>query len=1004
MTNTLGSNVLRYVTRRVLAIGLAFSGLTFIAAVVHAAEPARHQPLSPQESQAQLVVGDGLSSRLIAYEPDVVDPVEVTFDDAGRMWVVEMRDYPIRKGERPQGRVRVLEDQDLDGHFETATLFADELEMPTGLALWKDGVVVTVAGRVIYLRDTDADLIADTSEIWLEGFKEDNEQLRANHPRLGPDGWWYIASGLRGGEVRLGERFASDDSSSQTIGSRDVRFDLRSKRVELITGPAQFGLCFDPLGSRLFCSNRNPAVQVIFEQSDLIGNPLAGIVPSVHDVLPAGEASRVFPLVEAWTTSNLHAGQFTAACGVFARASQTTDSDPNSESLVTEIFVCEPTGSLVQRKTAAYQAERLAELESTNNEQGEWLASRDPWFRPVNITLAPDGELVVVDMHRAVIEHPQWVPEELKQRPDERWGDQHGRIYWVGHRDQWESTLSDLRRRPLGARTDQELVEVLSDSNPWKRQTAVRLLIERESTDSLQPLEAQVLNREIPLVARADALWLLAALQRNAPECTARLLMRGGESGDDELSRVACRVLRAWPSSLPGFQMQLRELAEVGSSSQRFEALLCLGLSLQSEAASQEHAPVVLSPDALANATAYQLVALGSAYRNSPGELLHQWLGALDRRPVIDLELVASTVAKLAMAASRTSQEARPVFDEAVELLRTSPNSSAQQVAALAVANSFEAAIERLSSDADFWKKILQIAKNSKASLAERREAVRLLGRSARREEAEILEGLVRAGSEPNLHVILLEAWSSTDSERCDQYLVEQLATAAPITQRAIVDLLLRKPARLELLAEALETKQIQARQIGAIELKKLVSRARGETQVRLDVHLQSIVNSDRAQIVAQYQSSLDLAANPTRGMEVFRKQCASCHRIGEIGIQVGPDISDSRTKKPTELLSAILDPNLAIDNNYFRFVVLTDDDRILDGMIAEETEDVIVLRGQDDKREVIRRDEIIELKATGVSLMPEGVEAQIDHQAMADLISFIKGWRYMDGAIPDAQ
>jgi putative heme-binding domain-containing protein len=137
------------------------------------------------------------------------------------------------------------------------------------------------------------------------------------------------------------------------------------------------------------------------------------------------------------------------------------------------------------------------------------------------------------------------------------------------------------------------------------------------------------------------------------------------------------------------------------------------------------------------------------------------------------------------------------------------------------------------------------------------------------------------------------------------------------------------------------------------------------------------------------------------RGKEIFVKHCASCHKVADVGVQVGPDISDSRTQQPTQILTNILDPNRAIDNNYFRFIALTADDQVIEGMIAEETSDSIVLRGQNNVRNTLKRADLQELKATGVSLMPEGLESQIDHQAMADLISFVKNWRYLDGSIP---
>ncbi len=355
--------------------------------------------------------------------------------------------------QEPRGRIRILVDTDQDGQFDSAQVFADKLDIPTGIALWKDGALVTLAGQLEWMRDTNGDGQVDERQVWLEGFAQQNEQLRANHPRLEMDGRIYVASGLRGGKIQVGSAMRGDQPAEPfDLGTRDVRLDPRTGRAEAITGPAQFGLTSDIVGTRLFCSNRNPCTQVVFEQSLLANNPLAGIVPAVIDALPAGEASKVKPLIEAWTTSNLHAGQFTAACGVHFQHMPVTTSMPEQQAkriqaeTLGQVFVCEPTGSLVHMQTVTHKGPYWQVDQSpSGNEQPagegrEWLASRDPWFRPVNVIAAPGGGVLVLDMHRAVIEHPAWVPDELKNRPDERFGEQAGRIYWIATQDKpWPS-------------------------------------------------------------------------------------------------------------------------------------------------------------------------------------------------------------------------------------------------------------------------------------------------------------------------------------------------------------------------------------------------------------------------------------------------------------------------------------------------------------------------------------------------------------------------------------
>jgi len=278
-------------------------------------------------------------------------------------------------------------------------------------------------------------------------------------------------------------------------------------------------------------------------------------------------------------------------------------------------------------------------------------------------------------------------------------------------------------------------------------------------------------------------------------------------------------------------------------------------------------------------------------------------------------------------------------------------------------------------------------------------QAILLLPRSPRISDREVLPGLA-ISAETQIRVAAIRAWAATIDPACDEFLLQSIVTSSPQLKPTIIDLIGQQPTRIAALANSLAAGQFTAQQIGAIELKKLVTRAKDDVKQQLSTALESILNSNRAKVVADYQPCLAMSADALRGKQIFVKHCASCHRIADLGVQVGPDISDSRTQQPSQLLTNILDPNRAIDNSYFRFIALTEDDQVIEGMIAEETSDTVILRGQNNTRHVLSRSSLQELKATGVSLMPEGLEAQVDHQGMADLIAFIKGWRYM--ASPD--
>jgi putative membrane-bound dehydrogenase-like protein len=371
--------------------------VAFVAVGVSAEVPQVRSPVSPQESLAHFVVPPGLKVELAAHEPNVIDPIAIRFDELSRMWVVEMRDYPAGiPGKKGGSRISVLEDADNDGCYETATVFAEGLPFATGLQPWKGGVFVTMAGRVAYMKDTTGDGKADVNETWYTGFAEGNTQLRANHPTLALDNHIYIANGLRGGTIANAKRPKDKPIS---ISGMDFRFDPFTGKCDAVSGAGQFGLAFDDYGNRFVCSNRNPAIHIVLEDRYLQQNPLVAVDAVAHDVAKAGDESRVFPITRAWTTSNLHAGQFTAACGLKIYRGDALPSE-----FYGNIFVCEPTGHLVHREIM--KPHGVTFTSHSPYEGAEFLASRDEWFSPVNLETGPDGALYVVDMYRAVIEHP----------------------------------------------------------------------------------------------------------------------------------------------------------------------------------------------------------------------------------------------------------------------------------------------------------------------------------------------------------------------------------------------------------------------------------------------------------------------------------------------------------------------------------------------------------------------------------------------------------------------
>ncbi|MBX9759029.1 MAG: hypothetical protein K2Y29_09660, partial [Beijerinckiaceae bacterium] len=359
----------------------ALLALLSFASFAFADEPSR-APTPAEEHAAFRLADAGLSIELVASEPGVQSPVAIAWDERGVLYVAEMRDYP----DAPSGGViKRLEDRDGDGVYETATVFADKLPFPNGVAPHEGGILVTAAPNLWYFKDTDGDGRADERRIVLSGFHEGNQQLRVNSPHWGLDNHLYLANGRSGGKVRGPY---DPEGAAVSIDRNDLRVLPGEWKPQPVAGFSQFGLGRDDWGDRFPSWNTVPFRHVVLEADD-----------GVAEVLEPGD-SRVFPIAPAPQTFNGESfAFFNASCGTTIFRG-----DALGEAYRGNAFVCEPLTSLVhmrrlEPKGATFVARRA-------EPSVEFLASSHPWFKPVNLATGPDGALYVVDFCRALVEHP----------------------------------------------------------------------------------------------------------------------------------------------------------------------------------------------------------------------------------------------------------------------------------------------------------------------------------------------------------------------------------------------------------------------------------------------------------------------------------------------------------------------------------------------------------------------------------------------------------------------
>lgn len=974
---------------RPVRVGAPWSRLLLIVACMVLAFSSR----AAEEREGALEVADALRTfqlpadlilEVVAAEPMVTDPVAIAFDERQRLYVVEYRDYPLGPGEGtpPLSRIKLLEDRDGDGRMDSATIFAEGLSFAQGVLPWNGGLVVTAAPEVLFLKDTSGDGKADVREILYRGFTPGNPQLRVAHPRLGLDNWIYLTNGLSNGEVTSD----SVPGASVPLQGHDFRFHPITRAFEPATGFGQFGNTFDDWGNRFFCSNRNPTMVAILPYSAMTRNPYAMIGKGYEDVADFGGDAKVYPIVPTATTAFEHTGTHTAACGVWVHRGNLLGPQYTGG-----VYVCEPTGHLVTRSTlqpagTSFRVERA--VAGT-----DFLASTDKWFRPVSLADGPDGALYVVDMYRQVIEHPQYMPPGLAETLNLRAGEDRGRIYRI-------RAMAQPASQPFSVERSHDWVKLLTERIGWRRDLGQRLLISRKPAETAPPLK-EMLVRENSAVTRIHVLWTLEGLGW----LTLDDLQVALRDSDPRVQAHAVRVSWRFLEENPSLVKNLGELAISPDARVRFEVALALG---ESSAGNASQSLVELARRDYRDPWLARAV-LASA-RDRSGYILSALVMNEDfvRGSDSDKQFLVRSLASSA-GARGDRRELRGIAnllgsDEAgfqwwhaliISGLAEGFARHQGEFAPLRLARLLDMPPPGLSHLAERIRVTLggavAIARDDARPTSDRAAAARLLGYLPFAQSSGTVRDLLALPLAQEIQTSLVQALRTSGDSDAGPLLLEHWSMLGPESQKSSLDFLLEKPTDTRQLLEAMEAGKVP---LGVLDLERRTRvLASGNPPVREIAQrvLGSAASADRQAVLDGYASTLKAQGDAARGNEIFKRTCANCHRVRGEGHSVGPDLSDVRNKTAETLLADILDPNRAVEPRFVDYVVATDDGRVFTGLLVQESDQTVTLRRAEGKEEVIPRGEIETLRATGRSVMPEGMEKELSIEQMADLIAFLR-------------
>ena len=1003
-------------------------------------------PTPAREAAKTFRVLDGFRMDLLAAEPLVASPVAMTYDENGRAYVCEMRDYPYtdkahhqRNQENPTdaaiGTVRLLEDTDGDGVFDQSTVFADGLSWPTGVACWKGGVFVAATPDIWYLKDTDGDGKADIRRKVFTGFRKLNVQAVMNNLVWGLDNHVHGAGGSNGGQIRPGQR---PEAKPLVMTRNDFRFDPVTEQFELLSGGARFGGTFDDWGHRFLCDIRNPAQHVVLPQRYLARNPYLATPSPLHDMAESGDQLPVYRISQPELWRVLRAKRWAGERDIVMPRSElvgagvvTSSSGVTSyrgaaypENYRGNVFVCECAGNLLYRLQVTpdgptFKATRV-------DGQAEMVASTDNWFRPVNFVNAPDGTLHVVDMYRENIEHPWSIPDDIHAAVDLESGRERGRL--------WRLTPPNFTpRKPprLGHATTLELVATLENPNSWWRETAQRLLFERQDQSAVPALRKMV-KRGRTAQARLHALWTLAGLNRlnNDEDVLAGLKDQAAGVRENAVKlaepRVASATLNSQPSTLNAFSPLRDALIKLAADSDarvRFQLAFTLGEFLSFEMGSAPASDAARGAPA-ASTTGVRREGASNSGRGarapqSISERAAEALATIARRDAADswirtavLSSVPNTSDQLltrllADAKFTASPAAAEIFrqlaqivgirgkdDEILHTMEAARQANALLEVALGVGEGLKRAGHSLRQSAAprFVDALLDQGRDTalaEAPLDTRLKAIRILAYDDFEQVKEVLTVLLAPRQPQEIQRAAVMALGSFSRPEVAKLLLSGWRTYTPAIRSEVINALLDARSRIPELLDAIEGGLVPANQVPFARRAALLRAANAMTKERLNRIFVGPA-TPRKEVILKYQAVLSMKGDAARGKKVFETACATCHRVGDLGKDVGPNLATIRQWNPDQVLSNILDPNREVAPNFVGYTVETKDGRTLDGIIAAESAASLTLKRAEGVTETVLRRDITAISGSGLSLMPEGVETAVSVEQMADLIAFL--------------
>jgi putative membrane-bound dehydrogenase-like protein len=959
--------------------------------------------LKPHESVKRFKIPEDLDISLVVSEPHISQPLSICFDDRGRMWVLQYLQFPNPNGLKPvkvdnwlrteydkvpappphgpkgNDRISIYEDIDGDGRADTVKHFISDLNLASGMALGHGGVFVTQPPYLLFYADRDQDDLPDGDpEVLLTGFGMNDAHAFANSLTWGPDGWLYGAQGSTATADILGIGF------QQGIW----RYHPLRREFELFAegGGNTWGIDFDRYGNLYAGGNTvEPLVHHVQGAYYVKGFGKHGPLHNPHTF-------GYFQPVKhhGYTGDSLTGGFVLYQGGAFPPRFNGNCIAPNTRHSAMRWSTLELRGSTFQTRAA-----------------GDFITTPDIWFRPVDSTVGPDGALYVADWYDYSISHSS--PKNRSKWYQPSRGD--GRVWRVAPEEVAPTEPGSLDLASLSSR---QLIELLSHSNDWYARQARRLLAERRDPSILPVLES-MLDLDDQRMA-LQALWSIyvtggldnqlasRTLQNQHPYIRAWTIRLLGDARfvSGSIARQLIDMARSDPSVIVRSQLactakRLRgdvamsivdQLIGHDEDVDDVHLPLLIWWAIEDKALSESVTVLAL----LESSTTWQLpmmqqILISRLARRYAAEGSQAGYAAcarlLDLAPTDrDVDLVLSGIAQ-AFSGRRHKVVPAPLENPLARLL--SVRKTDLNVLQIGLSVGSVTARQRA---------LVQVLDTSTA-IPNRVAMIRSLGETGVETSIRPLLGLLASDEPATVQSAAISAVGYfSDPGIADHVLAVFSGMPDSVQARAIELLCSRSSWALKLL-EAVDKKQIQSTRVPLIQLRQLADQGEAEIKTLISKHWGKVQAATplekQGRITAITQMLGRRGGDTVRGLQLFRKICANCHKLHGEGEQVGPDLTGAERKDRRKLLSNLVDPNAVVRQQFIAHVAVTNNGRVITGLLADSTAETVTLLDAKNKRTVLNRNDLDELRESPISLMPDNLLEPLTDQEIRDLFAYLQ-------------